>query len=168
MTYERRTESVLVRGRIKEGVRPSDQTPPTAPIHTSDCFEASLLLVLSRGGEELFKNWTNRDWIWLLGVLISVIILLIAGFYNSDKVELNFSIISSAVSIALALVAISIALSQSKDNQELTSTLKETMAVMHEKLNNVGEKVNNVDEKVNQLDSDIFFKEVENREHKKR
>lgn len=105
----------------------------------------------------MFKNWTNRDWVWLLGILISLIILLIAGFYNSDKIELNFSIISSAVSIVLAIVAISIALSQSKDNQELSSNLKETMAVMHEKLNNVGDKVN-------QLDSDPYFREQKRRQ----
>ncbi len=95
---------------------------------------------------EKANNWTNRDWYWLLGVLIGIIILLIASIFAKNlKVEMNFSIISSAVSIALALVAIFIALNQSRDNEELSSTLKTTMAIMNEKLNSVDEKVNKID-----------------------
>ncbi|OXS74901.1 hypothetical protein B1B04_08410 [Lysinibacillus sp. KCTC 33748] len=94
----------------------------------------------------MFKNWTNRDWVWLLGVLIGIIILLIASiFAKSLKIETNFSIISSAVSIALALVAIFIALSQSKDNQELSTSLNVMMSIMNEKISNVDEKVNKID-----------------------
>ncbi|WP_342543309.1 hypothetical protein MHH33_06940 [Paenisporosarcina sp. FSL H8-0542] len=100
----------------------------------------------------MLKNWTNRDWLWLLGVLISIIILLIASiFAKSKNIELNFSIVSSAVSIALALVAIFIALSQSRENQELSTSLKVTMSIMNEKLNSV-------DEKVNKIDPDILVK----------
>lgn len=95
---------------------------------------------------EKANNWTNRDWYWLLGVLIGIIILLIASIFAKNlKVEMNFSIISSAVSMALALVAIFIALNQSRDNEELSSTLKTTMAIMNEKLNSVDEKVNKID-----------------------
>jgi len=100
----------------------------------------------------MFKNWTNRDWLWLLGVLISIIILLISSiFAKSKNIELNFSIVSSAVSIALALVAIFIALSQSRENQELSTSLKVTMSIMNEKLNSV-------DEKVNKIDPDVLVK----------
>ncbi|MCM3712016.1 hypothetical protein [Sporosarcina luteola] len=100
----------------------------------------------------MFKNWTNRDWLWLLGALISIIILLIASIFAKDKnIELNFSIVSSAVSIALALVAIFIALSQSRDNKELSTSLKVTMSIMNEKLNSV-------DEKVNKIDPDVLVK----------
>ncbi len=100
----------------------------------------------------MFKNWTNRDWLWLLGVLIGIIILLIASIFAKSKdIELNFSIVSSAVSIALALVAIFIALSQSRENQELSTSLKVTMSIMNEKLNSV-------DEKVNKIDPDVLVK----------
>lgn len=68
-------------------------------------------------------GWRNRDWIWVVGLLICIIILLIATIFAKNKqVEINFSIIPSAVSIALALVAIFIALSQSKENQELSTS----------------------------------------------
>ena len=100
----------------------------------------------------MLKNWTNRDWLWLTGVMIAIIILLIGSvFAKSKDIELNFSIVSSAVSIALALVAIFIALSQSRDNQELSTSLKVTMSIMNEKLNSV-------DEKVNKIDPDVLVK----------
>lgn len=98
------------------------------------------------------NNWTNRDWFWLLGILISIIILLIASIFAKNlKIETNFSIISSAVSIALALVAIFIALNQSRDNQELSTSLSVMMSIMNE-------KINNVDEKVGKIDPDVFVK----------
>ncbi|TYS57911.1 hypothetical protein FZD47_24045 [Bacillus infantis] len=100
------------------------------------------------------SRWRDRDWKWLVGILIGILILLVASFYNSDKVETNFSIISSAVSIALALVAIFIALDQSKDNKNLSSEMNATISIMHEKLNNVGEKVN-------KIDADILLKVLE-------
>lgn len=71
------------------------------------------------------KNWTSRDWKWLMGVLIAFIILLIvliitliAIIYAKNvEIEANFSIISSAVSIALALVAIFFAFKQDSDSR---------------------------------------------------
>ncbi|MGQ8852693.1 hypothetical protein [Bacillus sp. SRB_8] len=91
------------------------------------------------------KKWENRDWIWLVGILITIIILLIAGFYNSKAIEMNFSIISSAVSIALALVAIFIALKQDSDNQRVNDRLSHL-------LNEISANVRNVDAKVDKID----------------
>lgn len=97
-------------------------------------------------------EWRNRDWIWVVGILVALIILLISIFYADEKtIEVNFSIIASAVSIALALLAIFIALNQSRDNQELSTSLNVTMSIMNEKLNSV-------DEKVNKIDPDILVK----------
>ncbi|HFK1425226.1 MULTISPECIES: hypothetical protein [Bacillus cereus group] len=91
------------------------------------------------------KKWGNKDWIWLVGILITIIILLIAGFYNSKAIEMNFSIISSAVSIALALVAIFIALKQDSDNQRVNDRLSHL-------LNEISANVRNVDAKVDRID----------------
>lgn len=88
------------------------------------------------------KKWRERDWYWLLGILIAIIILLIASIYGKSKGwETNFSIISSAVSIALALVAIFIALKQDGNNQITNRNINVALARMEEKLNNVGNKV---------------------------
>lgn len=59
-----------------------------------------------------------------MGILIVLIIILIAIiFANDKKIEANFSIISSAVSIALALVAIFFALKQDSDSRITHNTL---------------------------------------------
>lgn len=96
------------------------------------------------------NKWTNRDWLWLLSILIGIIILLIASiFANSLKVETNFSIISSAVSIALALVAIFFALKQDSDNKRVNDNVSGI-------LNNIVSEMGVVKHQVNKLsDKDI-------------
>lgn len=80
--------------------------------------------IMTNKENEKENNWTNRDWFWLLGILIGIIILLIASiFAKSLKIETNFSIISSAVSIALALVAIFFALKQDSDNRRVNDNV---------------------------------------------
>ncbi|PEZ05552.1 hypothetical protein CN326_13895 [Bacillus sp. AFS018417] len=100
------------------------------------------------------KKWENRDWVWLVGILITIIILLIAGFYNNDKIELNFTIISSAVSIALALVAIFIALKQDSDNQRVNDRISYL-------LNEISVNVRNVDAKVDKIDPRLLHSVTE-------
>lgn len=113
----------------------------------------------------MMKNWTDRDWKWLVGILISVIILLVASIFAKNKnIELNFSIISSAVSIALALIAIFIAINQERDNKELSYKLNVTMTKIEENLKNVDNKVSNVDNSLRNLHEDPFFKIRNNKE----
>lgn len=95
------------------------------------------------------QKWTNRDWFWLVGILIGIMIIMIASFFNNESVEINFSIISSAVSIALALVAIFIALKQDSDNQKVNFSVSNL-------LNEIAINLRNVDEKVNKMDSKVF------------
>ncbi|WP_336770575.1 hypothetical protein [Bacillus bombysepticus] len=100
------------------------------------------------------NGWRNRDWIWLVGILVVLIILLIAGCYNSDAIELNFSIISSAVSIALALVAIFIALKQDSDNQQVNSRVSHL-------LNEISANIRNMDAKVDKIDPRLLHSVTE-------
>lgn len=73
---------------------------------------------------KLKQGWTDRDWKWLMGVLIVFIIVLISIIFAKNiEIEANFSIISSAVSIALALVAIFFALKQDSDSRISHDTL---------------------------------------------
>jgi hypothetical protein len=98
--------------------------------------------IKARGGRNMNK-WGNRDWYWLVGILISIIILIVSS--KSAGLEVNFSIISSAASMALALVAIFFSFKQDTENQRTNSRLHETITRMDEKINNVGEKVNKFD-----------------------
>ncbi|MED1509003.1 hypothetical protein [Bacillus proteolyticus] len=91
------------------------------------------------------SKWSNKDWVWTVGILVMIIILLIADFFNFPNIEANFSIISSAVSIALALVAIFIALKQDSDNQELTNHMNETLIKVELKLDSMDRKVEKLD-----------------------
>lgn len=102
-------------------------------------------------------EWTSRDWAWVVGILLAVIIFILS-FRLGDNLEVVnlFSFISSSVSISLALVAIYIALVQSKDNNELSEHLNTTMTLINEKLTSV-------DEKVNKIDPDVLSKVVRNK-----
>lgn len=91
------------------------------------------------------KRWSNRDWFWLVGILLVIIIFLVAKVFDYVNIEANFSIISSAVSIALALVAIFIALKQDSDNQQVNSRVSYL-------LNEISANVRNVDAKVDKID----------------
>lgn len=91
------------------------------------------------------KKWTSRDSKWLIGILIVINIILIANVYDYAHIEANFSIISSAVSIALALVAIFIALKQDSDNQRVTSEMTNLLTKIESKVNSMDGKIDNLD-----------------------
>ncbi|MFJ7665587.1 hypothetical protein ACIQXI_00680 [Lysinibacillus sp. NPDC097195] len=110
----------------------------------------------------MFKNWTNRDWFWLLGVLIGIIVLLIATiFAKNENIEVNFGIISSAVSIALALVAIFFAWKQDSDNQAVTRHTTNLLSSIRAKVDGMDTKIDKLDpHKVTRPEKDQLIKDV--------
>jgi hypothetical protein len=62
-----------------------------------------------------------------------------------ENVGSYFSVLSSAVSIALAFVAIYIAIKQEGDSNRINNETRGILARMDEKLNNVSEKVSSLD-----------------------
>ncbi|MFK4415901.1 hypothetical protein ABH961_004460 [Bacillus sp. RC251] len=101
------------------------------------------------------SNWTDKDWKWLMSILIGIIILILSLWFADYKgIEANFSIMSSAVSIALGLVAIYIALKQDSDSQRLNQQMQDTLRTMEN-------KIDQVDQKVNKLDSMDIEKTIE-------
>ena len=94
----------------------------------------------------MFQNWTAKDSKWLFGILIGIIILLIASIFAKDKnIELNFSIISSAVSIALALIAIVFAWKQDSENQFVTRETSNLLTIITSKIENMDSKIDKLD-----------------------
>ncbi|SJZ99705.1 hypothetical protein [Selenihalanaerobacter shriftii] len=92
------------------------------------------------------ESWGNKDWKWLVGVLISIIILVMAGWLSNMSNIINyFSFTSNGVSIVLALVAIYISLSQNNTSQILNSKTTDMLAKMYEKIGQVDKKVNKID-----------------------
>ncbi|MFS0751162.1 hypothetical protein [Oceanobacillus sp. 1P07AA] len=88
------------------------------------------------------SNWTSKDWKWLTGILIGIIILAFSLWLVDFTV--SFGIMSSSVSIALAIVAISMSLQQSKDNQKmLTSVINMRNEVINH-IKDVAVKVDNI------------------------
>ncbi|MEK5021584.1 hypothetical protein MHI50_21765 [Bacillus sp. FSL K6-0277] len=89
----------------------------------------------------MFKNWSNRDWVWTVSLLILIIIVLIADFFNFPNIEANFNIIASAVSIALAIVAISFAFKQDSDSKRDSARLVDLLNGIHIDVKDVGAKL---------------------------
>ena len=88
----------------------------------------------------MFKNWSNRDWVWTVSLLILIIIVLIADFFNFPNIEASFNIIASAVSIALALVAIFFALKQDSDSKRDSDRLVDLLNGIHVDVRDVGSR----------------------------
>lgn len=73
----------------------------------------------------MFKNWSNRDWFWLISYLLFIIGILLANYYI--EWETNLSIIANATSIALAVIAIFLSLKQDSDNRVITDSIKDAI-----------------------------------------
>ncbi|KAB2396777.1 hypothetical protein [Bacillus cereus] len=100
-----------------------------------------------REGFEEKRDWTDKDWKWLMGILVGIIILILSLWFADYKgIEANFSIMSSAVSIALGLVAIYIALKQDSDSQRLNQQMQDILRTMESKIDKVDQKVNKLDD----------------------
>lgn len=76
----------------------------------------------------MFKNWSNRDWFWLISYLLFIIGILLANYYI--EWETNLSIIANATSIALAVIAIFLSLKQDSDNRVITDSIKDAIGEM--------------------------------------
>lgn len=87
-------------------------------------------------------EWRNRDWFWLTGIMIAIIIFILAFRLSDNSTFMNvFAFLASGVSIALAFVAMYTSFKQNSDNQTLTTQMSETLARMDEKMNSMGQRV---------------------------
>lgn len=93
-------------------------------------------------------KWNERDWKWVIGILISIIILILTLRLGDNQDVINlFSFISSSVSIALALVAIFIALKQDGESRRVNYLTTRILNSIELKLNNVDENLRRIDDK---------------------
>jgi len=93
------------------------------------------------------NEWGTRDWKWLVGVLIGIILLILSGWIlKIPDVTTYLSILGTGASIALAFIAIYIALSQNNNSQILNVNTMDLLVRIDEKVGN--SKTGNVNEKV--------------------
>jgi hypothetical protein len=98
----------------------------------------------------MFKNWSNRDWVWLVTILCGIIIAIISKrlvAIDEGNILNYISFAATGVSIALALVAIGMAITYNTSSNELYVRMSSTIERMDEKLigmkDNI-EKINNM------------------------
>ncbi|WP_336866375.1 hypothetical protein [Peribacillus frigoritolerans] len=92
--------------------------------------------------DKVVKKWTERDWFWLVGILIIINISVFAFRLSDNQTFMDiFSFMVNGISIALAFVAMYTSFKQNSDNQTLTTQMSETLARMDEKINSMGQKV---------------------------
>ena len=116
-----------------------------------------------KGNGAMKGEWGTRDWKWLVGILIGTnLLILSAWIMKIPDVGAYLSILGTGVSIALALIAIYISLSQNNNAQILNSKTTEMLIRIEERVGNVNEKVDKLDAKeitknvVGDYSKDIF------------
>ncbi|WP_199614420.1 hypothetical protein [Paenibacillus alkalitolerans] len=90
-------------------------------------------------------NWENKDWYWLLFTLVYTF-----GFFifDDDEILSLLSYAATAVSIALALVAIYISLKEALKTDDTKTNIERLLGKLDEKIAQVDGKVNNIDLKL--------------------
>lgn len=90
-------------------------------------------------------KWSNKDWFWLTLILIAIIICILT-FRLSDNQSVNemFSFVSSAVSIALAIVAIGMATKQEVENKRVQDEVNKILIKIEMKVNSMNDTVQKI------------------------
>ncbi|MCH7321766.1 hypothetical protein LZ480_07650 [Solibacillus sp. MA9] len=102
----------------------------------------------------MFKNWSNRDWVWLTGILLFIMTLLVANFY--EKWDPQISIIANSTSIALAVIAIFLSLKQDSDSKSTSESMRQDLStqmgnitmLIASKRNEIDDAATNVEQSV--------------------
>ncbi|WMM26676.1 hypothetical protein RBU61_08355 [Tissierella sp. MB52-C2] len=112
----------------------------------------------------MFKNWSNRDWFWLMSTFLGFIIIILTWRLNDNDSVVNIiSMFSSGASIILALVAIVQSTMYNNSANELNARITEKISVME---NNVELIKNNVIKDVKEVIDNSSIREEEKEELK--
>lgn len=94
----------------------------------------------------MFKSWSDKDWKWLVCILIGGIIVILSHWFvgmENDNVLNYISFMATGVSTVLAIVAIGISISQNENSSHLNVRMNSTIERMDEKLNGVKDSITN-------------------------
>lgn len=102
-------------------------------------------------------NWQTRDWFWLTGILVMIIVGVIA--YILSDIEFAVDLLTFAgtlTSLFLSVIAIFITLTFSKDSKDLHSQSKHILGRIDEKIEGIDDRVKEIQqEQVNQNIKDL-------------
>jgi len=94
----------------------------------------------------LKTKFTNRDFHWLTGILIGIVILVCSIRLSDNSNVVNiFSFMGSGISIALAFVAIGMSIKQELSSNLVNSDTRKTLISLNEKIIGLGVQVGNLD-----------------------
>lgn len=108
------------------------------------------------------KDWRTRDWFWLVGILLGINILTITFRLNDNDSVVNIiSLLASASSITLAIVAIWQSSTYNNQSNEVFNSLKENLSILGHNVDTI--KQNIIKEAADVIDkSDIPDSEKDN------
>lgn len=87
------------------------------------------------------KKWTNRDWCWLVSILIMIIIIILTWKLNSNDNVVNIiSMFASGASIVLAIVAIVQSTIYNNSSNELYTRMTEKLSILENNMEFVKDK----------------------------
>lgn len=111
-------------------------------------------------------NWTNRDWAWVVSILVGFIILILTIRLGDNKDVINlFSFVSSSVSIALAVVAIFIALKQDSDGKQVHDRLVDLLTRIQSDVKIVDAKLDpKIISSVGEETAQVYTRSIEQKE----
>ncbi|SHH56938.1 hypothetical protein [Clostridium intestinale] len=80
---------------------------------------------------KLLKDWRNRDWCWIVSILIGIIIVVLTWRLNDNSSVVNIiSMFASGASIILAVVAIVQSTLYNTSSNELNSKMTEKLSLI--------------------------------------
>lgn len=109
----------------------------------------------------MLKKWTERDWMWLVSLLIIVIIIILTWRLNDNNSVVNIiSMFSSGASIMLAIVAIVQSTIYNSSANELNAKMTEKISSLENNMSLVRDKLlNDVNKVIDEAPIDEEAKE---------
>jgi RNA polymerase sigma factor (sigma-70 family) len=97
------------------------------------------------------SNWSSKDWKWLFGILIGIIIILVTAILSKYNLGEYFSFASSMVSIILAIIAIIYAFMESNKSSESNRHSQNVLHEIDKKVLELGDLLTEIEKMKNEL-----------------
>lgn len=104
---------------------------------------------------KIVKDWRDRDWLWIISILLGIIIIILTWRLNDNVVNI-ISMFASGASIILAVVAIVQSTIYNNSSNELNAKMTEKLSILE---NNIELVKNNILSNANEVIDNAPIKE---------